>query len=78
MFYSTHMLGRKGPLAVIWIAAHKDPKFLKRNFVDDTSVSDVCRKLRIPQLRIVCTQSPLHANPSYAEQEKDDVLCIEA
>jgi hypothetical protein len=42
MFYSTHMLGRKGPLAVIWVAAHKDPKFLKRAFVDTTSINAAC------------------------------------
>ena len=42
MFYSTQILGRKGPLAVIWIAAHKDQKFLKRALVDTTSVNDAC------------------------------------
>lgn len=42
MFYSTQILGRKGPLAVIWIAAHKDQKFLKRALVDTTSINDAC------------------------------------
>lgn len=49
MFYSTHMLGRKGPLAVIWVAAHKDPKFLKRAFVDTTSINAACETIMFPE-----------------------------
>ena len=32
MFYSTQILARKGPLAIVWIAAHMDRQ-LKRNQV---------------------------------------------
>lgn len=32
MFYSTQILARKGPLGIVWIAAHMD-KGLKRNQV---------------------------------------------
>eukprot|EP00208_Stichococcus_sp_RCC1054_P004207 CAMPEP_0206137406 /NCGR_PEP_ID=MMETSP1473-20131121/2531_1 /ASSEMBLY_ACC=CAM_ASM_001109 /TAXON_ID=1461547 /ORGANISM="Stichococcus sp, Strain RCC1054" /LENGTH=277 /DNA_ID=CAMNT_0053530471 /DNA_START=4179 /DNA_END=5009 /DNA_ORIENTATION=- len=49
MFYSTQILGRKGPLAVIWIAAHKDQKFLKRALVDTTSINDACDTIMFPE-----------------------------
>eukprot|EP00798_Chlamydomonas_sp_ICE-L_P021184 gene21184-28084_t len=37
MFYSTQILARKGPLGLVWIAAHMDSR-LKRNQVFETSI----------------------------------------
>ena len=44
MFYSAQVLGKKGPLATIWIAAHLD-KRLKRHDVFSTSIPKSVGKL---------------------------------
>jgi cohesin complex subunit SCC1 len=37
MFYSTQILAKKGPLGLVWIAAHMDRQ-LKRQQINDASV----------------------------------------
>ena len=37
MFYSTQVLARKGPLGVVWLAAHMDSK-LKKNSVFEANL----------------------------------------
>ena len=39
MFYSTQILGKKGPLATIWLAAHMERKLKKEQWLN-TSVAD--------------------------------------
>ena len=45
MFYSTQILAKKGPLGIIWIAAHMDSR-LKRNNVFETSIPSSVGKTR--------------------------------
>lgn len=45
MFYSTQLLGKKGPLGIIWIAAHRSDKQLNRRQIFETSVPGSVGKL---------------------------------
>lgn len=38
MFYSTQILAKKGPLGIVWLAAHMDNR-LKRNNVFETNIT---------------------------------------
>lgn len=44
MFYSAQILAKKGPLGIVWLAAHMDGR-LKRTDVSDTSVPGSVGKL---------------------------------
>jgi cohesin complex subunit SCC1 len=41
MFYSTQVLARKGPLGVVWLAAHMDGKLKKNNVFEANLVGSV-------------------------------------
>jgi hypothetical protein len=73
MFYSTQILARKGPLGIVWIAAHKDLEKLTRHQVRRTSacasdgqvLSAVSNSAEMPaatlstsQLQWVCAGKP--------------------
>lgn len=42
MFYSAQILARKGPLGIVWIAAHHDKNYLKKQQVSGTNILDSC------------------------------------
>ena len=42
MFYSAQILAKKGPLGTIWIAAHHDKKYLKKQQVSGTDILESC------------------------------------
>lgn len=42
MFYSAQILAKKGPLGAIWIAAHHDKKYLKKQQVSGTDILESC------------------------------------
>ncbi|KAK9828291.1 hypothetical protein WJX74_007451 [Apatococcus lobatus] len=48
MFYSVQILNKKGPLGVIWIAAHLDRR-LKRSQVNDTSIPSSVDSIMNPE-----------------------------
>mmetsp|Transcript_10467 Transcript_10467/g.18864 ORF Transcript_10467/g.18864 Transcript_10467/m.18864 type:complete len:684 (-) Transcript_10467:644-2695(-) len=48
MFYSQHILTKKGPLAKIWLAAHMQSKLTKA-MVNSTDVSQSCEKIVEPE-----------------------------
>jgi len=41
MFYSVHVLGKKGPLARVWLAAHWDKKITKAQILETNIVESV-------------------------------------
>jgi hypothetical protein len=48
MFYSTQILNRKGPLGLVWIAAHLDRQ-LKRGQITSANISDSVETLLHPE-----------------------------
>eukprot|EP00899_Mesostigma_viride_P008220 jgi/Mesvir1/1739/Mv21191-RA.1 len=51
MFYSQHILAKKGPLGVIWIAAHLDRK-LRKNQIYETSIKESVDSILQPEVPI--------------------------
>ena len=51
MFYSVQILSKKGPLGLIWIAAHLDRR-LKRSEVNDTSIPSSVGECQLHELLI--------------------------
>ena len=41
MFYSNQVLNRKGPLAMVWLAAHMDNKLRKNKVFDANLVGSI-------------------------------------
>jgi hypothetical protein len=48
MFYSTQILAKKGPLGLVWIAAHLDGR-LKRQQITSASIDDSVETLLHPE-----------------------------
>ena len=70
MFYSVQILNKKGPLGVIWIAAHLDRR-LKRSQVNDTSIPSSVGEYALGRssystrcLGILCTAKSCFKGPS--------------
>jgi len=65
MFYSTQVLARKGPLGVVWLAAHMDSKLKKNNVFEANLVGSVgkyssrCFEIEIKLVGLDHTQSTL-------------------
>lgn len=51
MFYSVFVLGKKGPLARVWLAAHWDKKITKAQILETNIVESVDSILQ-PKVRI--------------------------
>jgi cohesin complex subunit SCC1 len=49
MFYSNQILARKGPLGLVWIAAHMEGR-LKRQQINSTSISASVDTLMDPEV----------------------------
>jgi len=49
MFYSTDLLGKKSPLGIIWMAAHKSGKISKGKILA-VNISSICRKILEPDV----------------------------
>ena len=49
MFYSTDLLGKKSPLGIIWMAAHKSGKLSKSKILS-VDLGAVCEKILKPDV----------------------------
>ncbi|CAG2175879.1 unnamed protein product [Oppiella nova] len=57
MFYSVFVLGKKGPLARVWLAAHWDKKITKAQILETNIVESVDSILQ-PKLWSLAQTSP--------------------
>eukprot|EP00741_Cyanophora_paradoxa_P002651 tig00000615_g2572.t1 len=57
MFYSTHVLTKKGPLAKIWLAAHFDKNKLTKLQILQTSIPDTCESIANPAVPMALRMS---------------------
>lgn len=49
MFYSAQILSKKGPLGIVWLAAHHDKKYLKKQQVSGTDILESCDRIIAPE-----------------------------
>lgn len=82
MFYSQHVLTKKGPLAKIWLAAHMQSKLTKamvfatdlRKAVETILTPDVPMALRLTSNLLLGVTRILHRKTKYLLQESSDAL----
>lgn len=82
MFYSQHVLTKKGPLAKIWLAAHMQTKLTKamvfstdvRKAVDSIITPEVPMALRLTSNLLLGVVRILHRKTKYLLQESSDAM----
>lgn len=82
MFYSQHVLTKKGPLAKIWLAAHMQTKLTKamvfstdiRNAVDSILQPPIPMALRLTSNLLLGIVRILHRKSKYLLQESSDAM----